>query len=49
MSVHGWFVFAAYAVSALAIGAVALAVILDHRALNTALARLPAADEENAA
>jgi heme exporter protein CcmD len=49
MSAHAWFVLAAYAVTALAIGAVALAVILDHRALNASLARVPAADEESAA
>jgi|DEB19_MinimDraft_3_1074340.scaffolds.fasta_scaffold658372_2 heme exporter protein CcmD len=49
MSAHAWFVFVAYAVTALAIGAVALTVILDHRALKDALARVPAADEESAA
>ncbi|MFZ9501754.1 MAG: heme exporter protein CcmD [Beijerinckiaceae bacterium] len=49
MSAHGWFVLAAYAAAIVAIGGVALAIILDHRALNAALARLPDSDEEGAA
>ncbi len=49
MSAHAWFVFAAYAISLLAIGGAALAILIDHRALKAALARLPDDDEETPA
>lgn len=46
MSAHFWFVFASYAIAALAIGGAALAIVLDHRALKRALGKLPASVDE---
>jgi heme exporter protein CcmD len=48
MSAHAWFILASYAIAALAIGGAALAIVLDHRALKHALAKLPASPDEEA-
>jgi heme exporter protein CcmD len=48
MSAHGWFILASYAVTTLAIGGAALAIVLDYRALKRALDKLPASPDEEA-
>jgi heme exporter protein CcmD len=48
MSAHAWFILASYAIAALAIGGAALAIVLDHRALKHALAKLPSSPDEEA-
>ena len=48
MSAHAWFILASYAIAALAIGGAALAIVVDHRALQHALAKLPASPDEEA-
>ncbi len=42
---HIDFIFAAYAITAIAIAAMIASIVIDHRALKKALARFPQRDE----